>query len=124
MKRILNLHEIGFRLLAVAALFGLGIPGLLWGLRAAGILVDQLPRWMRLSMWVGIGLLVVLFVLIVVEQVQDSFLYQRYLKERQAKLALADGQFECQYCGFRQVRAADTSCPVCGRDFSDKNGSV
>jgi hypothetical protein len=119
MKRILNLNGIGWHLMTAAGLFALGLPGLLWVLRAAGFQVNLLTRLMRLSVGIGIGLLVVLLVLIVVEQVQDGYLFRRYLKERRAKLALTDGRYECQYCGFRQVRAEDSCCPACGQGFSN-----
>ncbi len=67
----------------------------------------------------GAVLLLVLIVLLVIEAIQDRRMDRSYRRQRSHPLPVGNGWFECQYCGTRQVRAGDRTCPVCGRELED-----
>ena len=55
--------------------------------------------------------------LLAVEFIQDHSLNAFYRKNQNQKLRLANGFFECQYCGSQKVRESDQCCPICGKDL-------
>lgn len=52
-----------------------------------------------------------------VELTQDRRLYAHYQRNRCTKLPLRTGLYECQSCGFQQVRKDDRACRSCGVTF-------
>lgn len=72
----------------------------------------------KISFLVGAFVFTVFLVLIVVEQVQDHYFNAQYQKQRSQKIRLANGYYECQYCGNQRVRENDKTCEVCGKEFA------
>jgi hypothetical protein len=118
---VLNLHDFAPRAAAVGLGLAVGVPSCLyaaqWLLGLAGVRLPWLLSWMRISFGIGAALLVGLAVLIGVEQVQNHYLYRRYLKERQRPISAADGDAECPFCGNRKVRDFEKYCSVCGKEL-------
>ena len=116
MKRILNLNESALPVLRAIFIVGLGLPlGLKLSaflLARAGLPLPILDRLVPLFCGLGGMALGLFFMLVVVEQIQDHLLYQRYLQERGQAL---DG--ECPFCGNRRIQAFQHFCPVCGKDL-------
>ncbi len=120
MRRILNLNRPGILFLKLIGLLAVVIPGALYGtllfLDQAGF-VRVIHSVIRISFAAGGLLFVVLLVLVIAEQIQDHYIDAQYQKSRGRKLPLADGTYECKYCGNRKVRAGDRTCQVCGREL-------
>lgn len=119
-RRILNLNQPAVTFLKLIGLFAVATPAVLYG----SLLFWEQPaihivlrRMMEISFTIGAVLFVILAGLIAVEQVQDHFFDLRYQKHRDRKLPLANGNFECQYCGSQQVKEKDKTCRVCGKDL-------
>jgi len=121
MPRLLNLNQSGIQFVKVIALFGGVIPAVLYGisfgLGLADIHLIFLSSAIKISFAIGLIVLIVFLFLIIAEQVQDHYLARLYEKNRGRKLPLADGNYECQYCGNRKVQEVDKTCQVCGRDL-------
>lgn len=122
MRRVLNLNHPGTILLKIAGLFLVAIPAILYcALRVLGetaTLRTFLPGLIKTSFAIGASVLVILSILIIIEQVQDHYIDVQYQKNRSRKLALADGNYECQYCGNQKVKENDKTCWVCGKDLT------
>lgn len=117
MKRILNLNDYSSQVLIGIVGIGLGLPAVIT-LVARLLSLPVLQGWARVLAEIGAGLLGLFFVLVIVEQIQDTMLYRQYLRERGKHV---DG--ECPYCGNRQLRSFDHFCGVCGKDIvQDKTG--
>lgn len=118
---ILNLHDFAPRAAAVG--LGLAVGGPLciyaaqWLLGLAGVRLPWLLFGMQISFGTGAFLLAGLAVLVGVEQVQDAYLYRRYLKERHRRIRAADADAECPFCGSRKVRDFEKYCSVCGKEL-------
>jgi uncharacterized paraquat-inducible protein A len=120
MRRILNLNEPGIILVKIIALFAVAIPGILY--LVSLLLTEEqinnvLFRAMRVSFAFGIFLFIALLALIIAEQIQDHQIDVHYQKNRDQKVLLGDGNYECQYCGNRKVKEHDKICGVCGREL-------
>jgi len=76
-----------------------------------------LRSMIQISFTIGATLFVILIGLIAVEQVQDHYFDVQYQKNRDRKLPLADGNYECQYCGNQKVKESDKTCRVCGKEL-------
>lgn len=121
MKRPLNLNPHTGRILGLICVPLAAVPAVLWLLArilgAAGQDSAGVLRVARVSFGAGLGLLGLFLLLVIVEQVQDARYDRAYRRQRPRKLARPGGGYECQYCGNRQVRAADRRCGVCGREL-------
>lgn len=119
MRRILNLNQPSMVFVKIFGLFAVAIPAILYCILLlvsdAEILSTFLRRAIRVSFAIGILIFVVLLILIIAEQIQDRYIDGRYRKNRDRKLPLADGNYECQYCGNQKVKENDKTCWVCGR---------
>ncbi len=119
MKRPLNLNELGYRFLAAIGLFGIVIPAALGLLSLVlarlNISTLDLATLVRLSALIAVAIGAVLLLLVMVERIQDNLFDKVYRRNRRNKIRLADGAYECQYCGNRQVGKNDTHCAVCGK---------
>lgn len=116
--RVLNLNGPASKILTWIAIFLVAIPGLLY-LVGLAYLPGSLHTWLSLATrvsWIIGGLLVGGFMLLIIlEQIQDKLLADDYLKNRNRKLKIAAGRYECQYCGNRDVKESDKTCQVCGK---------
>ncbi len=118
MRTKLNLNEPSSKILTMIGLFLVAIPvvftvgGFL--LSAANVPVNLLNDLRNGSVAAGLILAAGFVILIVVEQIQDHLIDAAYQRNRNRKLPLPAGGFECQYCGSQKVRALDKCCPVCG----------
>lgn len=121
MRRFLNLNQVSTIFLKVTGFFGLLLPAVLYVIVLAwtgtGMIKNLLVSMIRVSFIVGASVFLVFLVLIVVEQIQDHAYDARYRKQQGQKV-LADGYYECQYCGNQKVRENDKSCHVCGKEFA------
>lgn len=122
MRRFLNLNQPGIMFLKVIGFFVVLIPAILYGIvqvwSGAGSNTTLLLSMIKVSFVIGAFVLIVFLVLIIVEQIQDHFYNIQYQKQRNRKILLANGYYECQYCGNQKVREHDKSCNVCGKEFS------
>lgn len=119
MKHKLNLNGPALRIVATIALFLVVVPALLYlstpACRAFRIAATGQRLLMRASLAVGALLAALFAALIVIEGIQDRQTDRVYRRNRHRALRLAGGHCECQYCGNRWVREADSHCSVCGR---------
>jgi len=117
MKRILNLNGISGSALVIIAMTGLVVPGallLISRLFDRGGLHLPALEWLARFFWLAGGVLLVLFfVLVVLEHIQDAIIYRQYLQGRRQAV-----EGECPFCGYRPVRAFEHSCPVCGETLN------
>jgi len=86
LKRILNLNEFSGPAMAFIAVTGLAVPGALLLISRlfdrGGLHLPALEWLARFFLMTGGVLLVLFFVLVVLEHIQDEILYRRYLRER------------------------------------------
>ena len=121
MKWKLNLNEPGTKMLRWIGLFLIAIPVFLWGI--ASLLGSTHPwhgaiwRLLWISVLMGTAFLTVLFVLLIIEFVQDSHLDRAYHKKQGQRIRLENGLFECQYCGCQKVKENDRRCPACNKEL-------
>ncbi len=119
MKRILNTNAYGMKVLLVIGFFLVVLPALFYAgstfLDPSNVLSRMLLDLAKISAGVGACLLAAFLILLVVELVQDRTIFHQYLKNRSQKQLLANGLYECQFCGCRTVREFDATCPVCGK---------
>lgn len=122
MRRYLNLNRQGTIFLKVIGFFVVLLPAVLYGIVLAwgrtGIISTLLLSMIKVSFVAGAFVFIVFLVLLVVEQIQDHYYDVRYQKQRSQKVLLANGYYECQYCGNQKVRENDQSCNICGKEFS------
>jgi hypothetical protein len=121
MRRLLNLNQTSMVFVKVIGVFMLLIPSILYGmvllLDKTGNVRNFLLSIIKISFVIGASVLVVFLVLIVVEQIQDHYFDVQYQKQRSQKVLLANGYYECQYCGNQKVKENDETCDVCGKKF-------
>ncbi len=121
MRRLLNLNEPSTKFLKVIGFFVVLLPTVLYSIvlvwNGTKFIIDLLLSAIKVSFVVGAAVLIVFLALIVVEQIQDHYYDVRYQKQRSQKMLLANGFYECQYCGNQKVRENDKSCNVCGKEF-------
>jgi hypothetical protein len=118
--RVLNLNAPAAKICAWIGVFLVVIPGLLYLVELVDLSGSLLP-WLSLAThasWITGGLLLGGFILLIIlEQIQDKLLTDRYHKNRHRKLKIATDRYECQYCGNREVKEADKTCRICGKDL-------
>jgi hypothetical protein len=118
-----KINSIGYggRALAVIAIFGIVLPlGFYLFARILDLygVKNFIPLFiMKISHWTGAILAGLFFLLLTVEFLQDRILNRHYLKNKKYKLPSANGGYECQHCGARNITALDKRCPICGEDF-------
>lgn len=117
MKKI-NSNGYGVRMVFVIALFLVILP-------LFGYILQLFPggEWtrplMKISIGLGVCLLLLMVLLLSVELHQDKRLNRYYQVHRNRKLPLTDGHYECQACGNRLLHAEDKRCGVCGCHFEE-----
>ncbi len=120
MRRLLNLNQPSSVFAKMIGLFVVVIPAVLYGilhLWNSTEVVRPLRSLIRISFTIGALLFVVLLILIIAEQIQDRYIDVQYQKNSARKLLLADGNYECQYCGNQKVKKNDKTCLVCGKEL-------
>ncbi len=120
MRRILNLNQPGVVFLKIIGLFMIVIPAVLYGgllLLNDEEIIHTLRSLIRISFAIGAFTFVLLFVLIIAEQIQDRRIDIHYQENRDRRLPLADGYYECQYCGNQKIKVHDKTCLVCGKEL-------
>ncbi len=125
MRRLLNLNQPGAIFVKMIALFLIIIPAVLYFITllpgkvaTTGILLSAIKVSLAVSGFIS----VILLILVIVEQVQDHYIDVQYQKYQGRKLRLANGNYECQYCGNRWVKENDKTCQVCGRELQQTTG--
>ncbi len=117
----INSNGYGGRILAAIGICVLVLPiGCLLvagGLDRLGIKSSVPILLMRISLTVGAVLAGLFVLLLVIELLQDRALNRYYVKNKKHKVQLTGGDYECQYCGARNIRATDKQCPFCGTEF-------
>ncbi|MDF2588971.1 MAG: hypothetical protein K0S41_2812 [Anaerocolumna sp.] len=78
---------------------------------------DLLKLVSKISFLVGILVLFLFFILLKIELHQDKKINEYFKNNKNKKLSIGDGKFECQACGNRQVKLTDKRCSVCGIRF-------
>ena len=121
MRRLLDLNQPGTTFVKVIGFFLVLLPAVLYGIvliwSGTGIIRTLLLKFIKVSLMAGAFVWIVFLLLIVVEQIQDHYFDAHYQKQRDQKVPLADGYYECQYCGNQRVLENDRACNVCGKEF-------
>ena len=120
MKKI-NSIGYGGKILGTSACFALLIPGTI----KLVLLVYKSQIFVvfaKLSFWLGIAIALFLCVLLAVEFRQDKNCDLYYEDQKNTKLSLGKGMYECQACGSRTVKSTDKNCNICGLLFKDRGG--
>ncbi len=121
MKRILNSNAYGTKSLLVIGFFLVVLPVIFYGgsalLGQSNVLAKVMLDLAKVSALMGSLLLAGFIILLAVEYVQDKMIFCQYLKNRSKKQVLANGLYECQFCGCRTVHEFDATCPVCGKQL-------
>lgn len=78
---------------------------------------DLLKLLCKISFLVGILVLSLFFIWLKIELHQDKKINEYFKNNKNKKLSIGDGKFECQACGNRQVKLIDKRCSVCGIRF-------
>ena len=122
MRRCLDLNQPGVVFVKVIGLLMVIIPAVLYGIRLLWGQTENvrilLLSMMKVSFAAGGLVFAVFLALIVAEQIQDHDFHVQYQKQRDQKVLVANGYYECQYCGNQKVRANDAACNVCGKEFA------
>lgn len=118
MSRILNLNDFSAKALAFIGLLGLVFPAGLWGLELLLQTWQVNWPWLAALRWIlfslGALLLAAFLLLVILEQIQDHWLFKRYLSSRRKRLTRPGRLGECPYCGNRQLQDFQQTCPICG----------
>lgn len=102
----------------------LGWGGVLWcGGRviatwARNEVVNQIGRYLSR---VGLVILGLMALWLIIEGFQDRYWNRYDLSQKNRKMKLENGHFECQNCGNRNVRENEQICGICGCHFEDRN---
>jgi uncharacterized paraquat-inducible protein A len=121
MRRLLNLNQSSMVFVKVIVSLMVLIPAILYGIelirQQTKIVTTFFLNMIKISFVTGAFIFIVFLALIVVEQIQDHYFDAKYQKQRGQKVSLANGYYECQYCGNQRVRENDKTCNVCGKEF-------
>lgn len=86
----------------------------------------QFQLFAKISLVLGLIILLFLYVLLKIELSQDKKTDQYFITNANTRLPLKNGLFECQTCGNNQVKPEQKSCTVCGtafRNWSEDGGN-
>ena len=105
MKKINSVHY-GGTVLAIGAIIGVLLPGILWGL---GICLENKTLFVARNLCFLFGMLVfgLFFLHLAVEFHQDKKIENYYATHKRIKIPKAEGTYECGNCGSRQVTKDD-----------------
>lgn len=116
MKKI-NSNGPGTVVFMCSMLFLIGIPALMYIVSFIFNMGNKLFLPAKISAAAGGIILAGLIIVIVVELKQDKRLNIYYVSNRNRKIKISEGFYECQNCGSRTVRENDNTCGVCGIKF-------
>ncbi|WP_312368841.1 hypothetical protein [Lachnoclostridium sp.] len=115
MKKI-NSIGYGHKIISISAVFLVVIPGISYLfsylLKVAGLLHIS-----KVSIAIGLLILLFLFLLLKIEFHQDKKLERYFENNKNTRLLLHNGFYECQACGNRNVKQEQKRCDVCGSLF-------
>jgi uncharacterized paraquat-inducible protein A len=117
MKKI-NSIWYGSVILKSGLLFSLVIPLLLFIISKITGSLEYLSLPIKLSSAIGVSILLFLAILLAIELKQDKRINATYSKNKNTKIELPNGYYECQNCGNQKLRKDEKICPVCGISFS------
>lgn len=119
MKKI-NSIGYGGKILGFAVIFTLILPSIiklimLFYKNAILIIFEKVS--------LGLGIIVVFFLcgLLAIEFHQDKIQDLYYETQKNVKLSLENGLYECQSCGSRTIKSEDKNCSACGILFNNKD---
>jgi uncharacterized membrane protein len=119
MRRILNLNQSSAVFVKLIVLFVGIIPAISYSILFLSNEVGDesafFHRLIRVSFSIGVLIFVVFLVLLIAEQIQDHWIDIEYRKNQNQKLPLANGKYECQFCGNQKLTENDKTCRVCGK---------
>lgn len=123
MRRILNLNQPGMLFVKLIGLFMIIIPSasyaFLLAFRLTGTIRTILFSGIKISFGFGGLIFLVFLILIVLEQIQDHYFDVQFQRQRDQKILLSNGNYECQYCGNQKVKKNDKICSACGKEFAE-----
>jgi len=118
MKKI---NSIGYahRIIGLAVLFLIAIPSLLY-LSNSHLHLPVLALLIKWSLGIGGIIIIFLTVLLTIEFRQDKRMNKYFEDNKNVRIPLRNGLYECQACGNMQVKREHRSCTVCGINFKDQ----
>ena len=120
MRRILNLNQPSTVFVKIIGIFIVLIPAVLYCailLLNNTTIASMLLGVIKVSLAIGAFAAAILLILIIIEQIQDHYFDVHYQKNRSQKRLLANGNYECQYCGNQKLKESDKICLVCGKEL-------
>lgn len=122
MKKI-NSIGYGGKILGLAVTFAFFIPV---SIKLVMMFYENtlLAIFAKISLGIGIIILVFFAILLTIEFHQDKKQDLYYSTQRNVKLKLGKAAYECQACGNRRVTSTDKNCSICGiffKDMGEKN---
>lgn len=119
MKKI-NSIGYGAKVIGIGMLFALIIP-IIISVISCFIELAFLNIFAKVSCIVGGIILFAFFILLMIELHQDKRLNSYYEGQKNRKLPLENGRYECQACGNREVGVKDKICRICGIEFRNED---
>lgn len=119
----INSIDYGWKLLAASTLLTLVIPIII---KSAMFVCKSLllAACFKVSIAAGGFLSLVFAIMLAIEFHQDNRMNAYYETQKNQKLDLRNGLFECQSCGNRTVKSGEKSCHICGMMFKDEGGVI
>ena len=116
MKKI-NSIWFGTKILAAAGILILVIPAFLYLIDLFLIRYNMLKHIMKVSLAIGVAILMVFSIILIIELSQDKKINRMYNKVKYRKIEFSKNAYECQHCGNQKVQESDLYCKVCGIKF-------
>jgi uncharacterized paraquat-inducible protein A len=113
MKKI-NSIWYGAAILKSGLLFTFVIPLLLSIISKVTGSMEYLSLPIELSAVIGVLILIFLAALLIIELKQDKRINGFYAANKNTKVKLSNGYYECQNCGSQKLKEDNIVCPVCG----------
>jgi hypothetical protein len=111
-----KINSIGYggKVILVGILFTFIIPIILYFVPFQWNLLNLISK---ISFLIGIIILLLFFIWLKIELHQDKKINEYFRKNKNKKLSIGNGIYECQACGNREVKLIDQRCSVCGIRF-------
>lgn len=114
----INSINYGGKVIGIGLIFMLLIPSVL--LLSHKILeYEFLNIIAKISVVVGLLILLFFSYLLMVELRQDKMIDQYYSNHKKVKVPIVDGNYECGACGNRKIKINSSSCDICGVRFEN-----
>ncbi len=115
MRGKLNSNPYAGKVIAVIVGLLVVIPAALYLVSLVLGQIAPIETLIVLSLFAGLTITAISLVLLLVEAIQDRRMDHHYRAQRETRLKLSNGRFECQYCGSQQIRESDRYCRICGK---------